>query len=152
MIAYCGFKGNRLAEADQQRHKPYYPSKGSDMTVNDAAWPTELKVAADRKSLKVVFEDGREFSLPAEILRVNSPSAEVQGHGPGQKVTVAGKAGVHILDLRPVGNYAVRIVFDDGHDSGLFTWGQLSQTGDNLEKYWQDYIDDLAEKGLSREP
>ena len=95
------------------------------MTQNSDIWPAELKVSADRRHLRVTFEDGRQFSLSAELLRVNSPSAEVQGHGQSQKVTVAGKAQVQISDLRPVGNYAVRIVFDDGHDSGLFTWVTL---------------------------
>lgn len=120
------------------------------MTKSNEIWPTELKVSADRKNLKVSFEDGRQFSLPAELLRVNSPSAEVQGHGQSQKVTVAGKAQVQISDLRPVGNYAVRIVFDDGHDSGLFTWVTLSETGDNQEALWQTYLEELAQKGLSR--
>lgn len=120
------------------------------MTQNSDIWPAELKVSADRKSLKVSFEDGRQFSLPAELLRVNSPSAEVQGHGQAQKVTVAGKAQVQISDLRPVGNYAVRIVFDDGHDSGLFTWSYLSEIGETQDVLWQTYLDELSQKGLSR--
>ncbi|MAY63948.1 MAG: hypothetical protein CML29_17225 [Rhizobiales bacterium] len=121
------------------------------MNRHDEAWPSELKVSSDRRMLTVGFTDGRSFALPAELLRVRSPSAEVQGHGPDQRVTVPGKKNVTITDLRPVGNYAVRIVFDDGHDTGLFTWKFFSETGENAEEVWAGYLAELDGKGLSRE-
>ena len=120
------------------------------MDQHEAAWPSELKVSGDRKTLTVGFDDGRSFALPAELLRVRSPSAEVQGHGPGQRVTVPGKKNVTIADLQPVGNYAVRVVFDDGHDTGLFTWKFLSETGENAESVCAEYLGELEEKGLRR--
>ena len=99
--------------------------------------------------LTVTFSDGR-FDLPAEMLRVLSPSAEVQGHSPEQRVTVPGKRDVAIGKIEPVGNYAVRIVFDDRHDTGIFTWTYLKELGVEKETRWQAYLDELAEKGLSR--
>ena len=114
------------------------------------AWPTELKVDKDKRVLTVTFDDGRSFALPAELLRVLSPSAEVQGHSPEQRVTVGGKKNVGIVRLEPVGNYAVRIVFDDGHDTGLFVWEYLRELGENREARWQDYLADLAAKKLTR--
>ena len=114
------------------------------------AWPTELKVDKDKRVLTVTFDDGRSFTLPAELLRVLSPSAEVQGHSPEQRVTVGGKKNVGIVRLEPVGNYAVRIVFDDGHDTGLFVWEYLRELGENREARWQDYLADLAAKKLTR--
>lgn len=113
-------------------------------------WPTELKLDKDKRLLTVGFDDGASFELPAEMLRVLSPSAEVQGHSPDQRVTVPGKKSVSILRLEPVGNYAVRIVFDDGHDTGLFVWGYLRELGENREARWQAYLADLAAKRLSR--
>lgn len=116
----------------------------------DDAWPTELRLDKDKRVLSVTFDDGRSFALPAELLRVLSPSAEVQGHSPEQRVTVGGKKNVSIVRLEPVGNYAVRIVFDDGHDTGLFVWEYLRELGENREARWQDYLQDLAAKNLSR--
>lgn len=116
------------------------------------AWPTELHVSKDRQELTVSFDDGSVFRLGAEMLRVLSPSAEVQGHGPGQKVTVPGKRNVTIRSMVPTGNYAVRIVFDDGHDSGIYTWRYLKELGENGDTLFADYERQLAEKGLSREP
>jgi DUF971 family protein len=113
-------------------------------------WPTELKLDKDKRMLTVTFDDGVRFALPAELLRVLSPSAEVQGHSPDQRVTVPGKKNVSILRLEPVGNYAVRIVFDDGHDTGLFIWSYLRELGENQEERWQGYLNDLAAKRLSR--
>lgn len=113
-------------------------------------WPTELSLDKDKRVLTVAFEDGRSFALPAEFLRVLSPSAEVQGHSEAQRVTVAGKKNVGILRLEPVGNYAVRVVFDDGHDTGLFVWAYLRELGENKEARWQAYLQDLAAKHLSR--
>jgi len=100
----------------------------------------------------VSFEDGRRFELPAEYLRVESPSAEVQGHGPGQKVIVGGRRHVGILRIEPVGSYAVRLAFDDLHDSGLYTWDYLYELGEQQESRWAAYLAALAEKGLTREP
>jgi len=114
------------------------------------AWPTELRLDKDKRVLTVTFDDGRSFALPAELLRVLSPSAEVQGHSPEQRVTVGGKKNVGIVRLEPVGNYAVRIVFDDGHDTGLFVWAYLRELGENREARWQDYLADLAAKKLTR--
>jgi len=113
-------------------------------------WPTELRLDKERRVLTVTFDDGRSFALPAELLRVLSPSAEVQGHSPDQRVTVAGKQSVGIVRLEPVGNYAVRIVFDDGHDTGLYVWAYLRELGENRDARWQGYLDDLAAKGLAR--
>jgi DUF971 family protein len=113
-------------------------------------WPTELRLHKDRKALTVSFEGGERFELAAEYLRVRSPSAEVQGHSPAERRTVAGKEDVQILEIHPVGNYAVRLVFDDMHSTGIFSWDYLLELGRNREKYWRDYLGELAEKKLSR--
>jgi len=113
-------------------------------------WPTELKVDKDRQLLTVAFDDGASFGISAELLRVMSPSAEVQGHSPEERVTVPGKKAVRILRIEPVGNYAARIVFDDGHDTGLYTWTYLRELGENREERFQDYLAELAAKRLSR--
>ena len=115
-------------------------------------WPTELRVSSDRAQLNVTFDNGAAFQLPAEMLRVLSPSAEVQGHGPGQKVTVPGKKNVTIRSVVATGNYAVRIAFDDGHDSGIFTWRYLFELGETGDTLFNAYEQELKEKGLSREP
>jgi DUF971 family protein len=115
-------------------------------------WPTELKVSKDRRLLTVSFNDGVTAVLPAEMLRVLSPSAEVQGHGPGQKVTVPGKRNVAIRQMVPTGNYAVRIAFDDGHDTGIFTWNYLRELGEIGGEKFAAYEQELAEKKLSRDP
>ena len=117
-----------------------------------APWPVELRLKKAEKRLDIEFDDGMRFSLPAEYLRVESPSAEVQGHGPGDKVIVAERAHVGILDLEPVGNYAVRIKFDDLHDTGIFSWDYLYQLGVEHDRRWQDYLAALSARGLSREP
>ncbi|MBP1850954.1 gamma-butyrobetaine hydroxylase-like domain-containing protein [Rhizobium halophytocola] len=116
------------------------------------SWPTELKVSKDRKSLMVTYNDGATYTLPAEMLRVLSPSAEVKGHGPGQEVTVPGKRHVAILTMTATGNYAVRIGFDDGHDTGIFTWIYLRELGETGAEKFADYEKSLAEKGLQRDP
>lgn len=113
-------------------------------------WPTEIRLSPDKRSLSVAFEDGKAFSIPAELLRVNSPSAEVQGHAPSQRITVTGKKDVRIGAIEPVGSYAVRLVFDDGHDSGLFTWTYLYETGRDKEALFSAYLAELDAKGLSR--
>ncbi len=114
------------------------------------ATPSELRVSKDRKTLTVTFPAHQPFVIAAELLRVTSPSAEVQGHSPEQKVTVPGKRDVEISRIEPIGNYAVRIVFSDGHDSGLFTWAYLHTLGHEKDQKWQDYLDELSAKGLSR--
>jgi DUF971 family protein len=118
--------------------------------VQSDAWPTELKVDKDRGLLTVSFDDNATFSLPAELLRVMSPSAEVQGHSPEERVTVPGKKAVRIVRIEPVGNYAARIVFDDGHNTGLYTWAYLRELGENKEQRWQEYLAELAAKRLTR--
>jgi DUF971 family protein len=115
-------------------------------------WPLELRLKRAEKLLEVEFDEGSRFSLPAEYLRVESPSAEVQGHGPGQKTLVHGRAHVGIIGLEPIGNYAVRITFDDLHSTGIYSWNYLYQLGVEYDKRWGDYIDGLAAQGLSREP
>lgn len=121
------------------------------MTAHGDAWPVELKVSADRRTLRAVFDDGRAYDLSAEMLRVRSPSAEVQGHSPAQRVTVGGKRDVTIANVLPIGNYAVKLVFSDGHDTGLFTWSYLSEAGENAEAIRAEYLAELAEKQMSRE-
>jgi len=113
-------------------------------------WPTELRLHKDRKTLSIAFDDGSTFELPAEYLRVRSPSAEVQGHSPAERRTVGGKRDVRILELHPVGNYAVRLVFDDMHATGIFSWDYLFELGRNRENYWREYLDELKQKNLSR--
>jgi DUF971 family protein len=115
-------------------------------------WPVELRLKKAEKLLEVTFDDGSGFRLPAEYLRVESPSAEVQGHGPGQKTLVAGRAHVGIIGLEPVGNYAVRITFDDLHNTGIYSWAYLYQLGVEQERRWRAYLDGLSANGLSREP
>jgi len=117
-----------------------------------ARWPLELRLKKAEKLLEVVFDDGSRFRLPAEYLRVESPSAEVQGHGPGQKTLVAGRAHVGIIELEAVGNYAVRITFDDLHNTGIYSWSYLYELGVEYQKRWRAYLDGLAANGLSREP
>ncbi len=113
-------------------------------------WPTELRLRKDRKALCVAFDSGEAFDLDAEYLRVKSPSAEVQGHSPDERKTVGGKKNVLILEVNPIGNYAVRLVFDDLHSTGIFSWDYLLALGRNRAAYWQEYLDDLAGKGLTR--
>ena len=115
------------------------------------AWPTEIRLSKDRRTLAVTFEPAESHALPAEYLRVFSPSAEVQGHSPEQRQTVGGKAAVEILRVEPVGNYAVRLHFDDLHNSGIFPWSYLLKLGREHAILWQGYLDELAAKGLMRE-
>jgi DUF971 family protein len=122
------------------------------MTETTKPWPTELRLRKDRKALVVTFEDGASFELAAEYLRVRSPSAEVQGHSPSERRIVAGKENVQILELHPIGNYAVRLLFDDLHSTGIFSWDYLFELGQNREQYWRDYLDELAQNKLSRTP
>jgi DUF971 family protein len=121
-------------------------------TTGAPPWPIELRLKRAEKALEISFDDGSRFSLPAEYLRVESPSAEVQGHGPGQRTLVPGRAHVGIIELEPVGNYAVRIRFDDLHDTGIFSWAYLHQLGVEHDRRWQAYLAALKMNGLSREP
>jgi DUF971 family protein len=124
------------------------PANGFSVT----RWPTEIRLKKAEKALEVDFDDGSTFSFPAELLRVESPSAEVQGHGPGQKQTVSGRRHVGIMEIEPVGNYAICIKFDDLHDTGIFTWDYLYHLGQIKDDVWQAYLAELEQKGLSRDP
>jgi DUF971 family protein len=114
-------------------------------------WPSEIRLNAARDALNVTFENGEKVALPAEYLRVSSPSAEVQGHSAAERKVVGGKRHVQITAVEPVGNYAVRLIFSDGHSTGLFTWAYLLELGRNQERLWATYLDELAAKGLSRD-
>lgn len=116
------------------------------------AWPTEIRLHKDRRTLSLTFEGGETHAFAAEYLRVKSPSAEVQGHAPDQRKTVPGKRDVSILEVHPIGNYAVRLVFDDLHSTGIYSWDYFIDLGRHQDAYWRDYLDELAGKGLSREP
>ena len=113
-------------------------------------WPTELRLHKDGKTLTVAFDNGESFDLSAEYLRVRSPSAEVQGHSPAERKTVGGKKNVAIMEVTPVGNYAVRLTFDDMHSTGIYSWDYLRELGRDREPNWQAYLDELREKGLQR--
>ena len=116
------------------------------------AWPTELRLHKDRRALTISFEDGTTVELPAEYLRVESPSAEVQGHNPNERKTVPGKRNVGIMEVNPVGNYAVRLVFDDMHSTGIYSWDFFQQLGREYEQRWAHYLEELEAKKLSRDP
>ncbi len=114
--------------------------------------PTDIRLHRGSRSLEVTFDDGAHFTLSCEYLRVHSPSAEVAGHGPGQEVLQVGKESVNIVGVDPVGHYAVRLRFDDGHDSGLYTWDYLYDLGSNQNAYWQRYLERLEQAGYQRTP
>lgn len=114
-------------------------------------WPTEIRLKKDKKTLSVTFDDDRCYDFTAEFLRVTSPSAEIQGHAPEQKKTVGGKREVEIMDVEPVGNYAVRLSFTDLHNTGYFTWDYFDRSGRNMDALWQTYLDELSQKGLNRD-
>jgi DUF971 family protein len=120
------------------------PESGSDV------WPEEIRLAKSKKLLDVRFDNGKSFSLSAELLRVESPSAEVQGHGPGQKTTPVGKSDILISSIEPVGNYAIRIVFSDGHDTGIFSWNTLYDYGLRQDKLITDYLSRLKDYETNR--
>ncbi|MCW9033230.1 MAG: DUF971 domain-containing protein [Rhodospirillales bacterium] len=122
------------------------------MTFGNTHKATEIRIKREEKTLDVTFEDGKTFSIPAELLRVESPSAEVQGHHPSQKKTVPGRRHVGIMGVEPVGNYAVKIQFDDLHDSGLYSWDTLYDFGARQEELWANYLQELEDQGLSRDP
>lgn len=112
--------------------------------------PVSINLHKKSRILEIHFEEGRIFELSCEYLRVKSPSADVSGHGPGQEVLQTGKENVSITGIEPVGNYAIKLVFDDGHDTGLYTWDYLYELGMNRDLYWQDYLQALKEAGYSR--
>ena len=114
--------------------------------------PTEIRLKKDERLIEVDFADGQSFRFPAEFLRVESPSAEIQGHGPGRKTILAGRRHVGIMDIESVGNYAVRIRFDDLHDTGLYSWEYLYELGVIQDSLWTAYLAALEERGLSRDP
>jgi DUF971 family protein len=124
----------------------------ADAEAAAGPWPTELRVERAERRLTVTVDNGERFVLPAELLRVESPSAEVQGHGPSQKQIVAGRRHVGIMKIEPVGNYAVRLCFDDLHDTGLYSWDYLYELGEEQTEKWAAYIAAVEEKGLSRDP
>ena len=123
-------------------------AEGEDFVTRH--WPTEIRVGADRRSLTVGFDGGEQVEIAAELLRVESPSAEVQGHSAACKQVVAGKGGVTIASIEPVGNYAIRIGFDDGHATGLYTWRYLYKLGTEGDRLMAAYLSELEAKGLSR--
>ncbi len=115
-------------------------------------WPTEIRLKKDEKVLEVDFDDGAKFAFPAEFLRVESPSAEVQGHGPDQKQLIVGRSHVGIMEIEPIGRYAIKIQFDDLHDTGIFSWTYLHGLGRNQENLWARYLTEIEARGLSRDP
>jgi DUF971 family protein len=116
------------------------------------AQPTEIRLKTEEKILEVDFDNGKSFRLPAELLRVESPSAEVQGHSPSQKQIIAGRRHVGIMEIEPVGHYAIRIRFDDLHDTGIFSWDTLYDYGERQDELWQAYLAALETRGMSRDP
>lgn len=123
----------------------------AEFMQDNAIWPSEIRLNPEKNELTVSFGDEGSYAFSAEFLRVLSPSAEVQGHSPDQRVTVPGKIGVLVKAIEPIGNYAIRIVFDDGHDTGLYSWEYLHELGTEQDERWQQYLDELKEKGLTRE-
>ena len=115
-------------------------------------WPREIRLLKEERTLEIEFDDDKVFRYPAELLRVESPSAEVMGHGPGQKQIIAERAEVGILEVEPVGHYAIRIKFDDLHDTGIYSWDYLRHLGENRDEIWDRYVQALEERGLSRHP
>lgn len=126
---------------------------GGSYESSTAPWPAELRVFKGEGRLEIDFSDGKQFTLPAEYLRVESPSAEVMGHGgPATKKIVSGRRHVKIVDVEPVGNYAIRIVFDDKHDTGIYSWAYLRELGESQPERWSAYMMALLHRGLSRDP
>lgn len=116
-----------------------------------APTPTALTVHSQSRILEIAFSDGAQFNIPFELMRIYSPSAEVQGHGPGQEVLQTGKREVNLVELEPVGNYAVKPVFSDGHESGIFSWDYLYYLGSQQDRLWSDYTARLATAGVERD-
>ena len=131
------------------------PARSDDcfpvLAVTEKIWPRELVLNRAEHILRVAFEDGAAFALPAEYLRTQSPSAEVQGHSAAERRVVGGKRNVAIDAVEPVGNYAVRLIFDDGHSTGIFSWSYLHELGREQEIRWRRYLEELSGKGLGRD-
>jgi DUF971 family protein len=123
-----------------------------EITEKAIPWPTELRLRKDKAGLAVAFDNGETFDFPAEFLRVHSPSAEVQGHSPEERRTVGGKRNIRVTEIHPIGNYAVKLVFDDMHATGIYTWEYLLKLGREQETMWRAYLDELAAKGMTRDP
>lgn len=121
------------------------------MSIESDPWPTEIRLSKDRRVLSLAYENGATDSFEAEFLRVHSPSAEVQGHSPAQRQTVPGKRNVKIVAVDPIGNYAVRLTFDDGHNTGLFSWRYFRTLAAEKDTLWATYLGELAQKGLGRD-
>ncbi|WP_109317508.1 gamma-butyrobetaine hydroxylase-like domain-containing protein [Pseudovibrio ascidiaceicola] len=119
--------------------------------MSDTRWPTQIHLKNQGKNLEITFDDGLEVSFTSEFLRVMSPSAEVQGHTLDQRKVIAGKQGTTIIGVDPVGNYAVKLTFDDLHDTGIFTWAYFQEMNDQKEFLWNRYLSELQERGLSRD-
>lgn len=120
--------------------------------MSKAPIPVDIKLHRKSAKLELIYADGKNHSLSCEYLRVMSPSAEVRGHGPGQEVLQWGKINVAIVDIRPVGHYALQLVFDDGHDSGIYSWDKLYDLAENEATYWSEYLNKLGDEGKSRDP
>jgi DUF971 family protein len=120
------------------------------MATKTELWPTELRLRADKRALIVTFDNGERYELDAEYLRVESPSAEVQGHSPEQRRWVGGKKNVGIREIAPVGNYAARIAFDDGHDTGIYSWETLRHLGLHHDEIWAHYLANISTRGMTR--
>ena len=120
--------------------------------TNSKHWPVEIRLNKNKRQLDIEFEDGNKFSLSAELLRVESPSAEVRGHNPSEKKILAGRKHVAVMNIEKVGRYAIRIHFDDLHNTGIYTWEHLYRLGRDRAAIWQDYLQSLKENGLSRSP
>jgi DUF971 family protein len=123
----------------------------TDKHIKRAPWPTEIRLSPDKRLVTIAFDDGERFELSAEYLRVMSPSAEVRGHSPSEKKTVAGKKDVRIASIEPMGRYAVKFAFDDGHATGIYAWAYLHELGATAADKWRTYIAELKAKGLKRE-
>ena len=123
-----------------------------ERSIVSEAWPTELKVSDQGRILKISFDSGTSYNIAAELLRVESPSAEVRGHGPGQEQLVFGKRLVCITGIEPIGSYAARIKFSDGHSTGLYTWAYLEKLGNEQVQIWATYVEKLKQAGKTREP
>ena len=118
---------------------------------NESAQPESINLHQKSRILEIAFDDGQNFELSCEFLRVYSPSAEVKGHGPGQSVLQTGKENVSITNIEPVGHYAVKLIFDDGHDTGLYSWAYLYELGENKDALWKDYLNALIDAGHQRQ-
>jgi DUF971 family protein len=151
MIRVCPLVPRRYRDNLVSRIARSKAQSRAGRTILAEPWPTEIRLSKDRRTLTVAFDDTTSHVLPAEYLRVFSPSAEVQGHSPEQRVTVGGKAAVEIRKVEPVGNYAVRLTFDDLHNTGIYTWSYLRKLGEEHSRRWADYLAELEAKGLSRD-